>query len=399
MTRRIAAVTGSRSDYGLMRPVFRRIRDDADLTLDLIVTGAHFLPEFHESLAQVEADSFGRLHRAVMSLADDSGKAMAQSLGLGLFGIAEAIEKAEPDILLLQGDRGEMLAGAIAGAHMNVPIVHMSGGDFSGSIDDSIRNAISKFAHVHLTVSRQSTERLIALGEMADRIVEVGEPALDVIREMDFIAPEDLAREFGLDLSRPLLLATQHPVTTEVAESAEQMTETLEALCALALPTIVTYPNNDAGSRAMIGVIERYRSRPFLKVVPHLGSRKYLSLLRVASALIGNSSSGILEAPSLKRAAINVGTRQHGRLRAGNVLDVPPERAAIVHMTRYALGDSEFQERLRQCVNPYGDGRAAERTVRVLRTLSITPALIAKWLPSTGGFLRNPDGSDRDYRD
>ena len=384
MTRRITAITGSRSDYGLMRPVFRCIRDNADLTLDLVVTGAHLLPEFHESLAQIESDEFGRLHRAVMTLAGDSGKAMAQSLGLGVFGIAEAIERAKPDILLLQGDRGEMLAGAIAAAHMNVPIVHMSGGDFSGSIDDSIRNAISKFAHVHLTVCSQSTERLLALGEAANRIIEVGEPALDVIREMDFITPDELVREFDLDLARPLLLVTQHPVTTEVGESAQQMKETLEALCALELPAIVTHPNNDAGSRAMIRVIESYRARPFLRVVPHLGSRKYLSLLRIASVLVGNSSSGILEAPSFKRAAVNVGTRQFGRLRAANVIDVPPERRAIADAIGYALNDDEFRGRLKTCVNPYGDGHAAERTVEILRRLSITPALIAKWMPSSG---------------
>jgi len=262
----------------------------------------------------------------------------------------------------------------------------MSGGDFSGSIDDSIRNAISKFAHIHLTVCGQSSARLLALGEAADRIIEVGEPALDVIREMDFVAPDELAREFGFDLARPLLLATQHPVTTEVEESASQMTETLEALCALALPAIVTHPNNDAGSRAMIRVIENYGSRPFLRVVPHLGSRKYLSLLRIASVLVGNSSSGILEAPSFKRAVVNVGTRQHGRLRAGNVIDVPPERRAIADAIRRALDDREFREKLRTCVNPYGDGHAAERTVEILRTLAIKPALIAKWLPSTGGF-------------
>jgi GDP/UDP-N,N'-diacetylbacillosamine 2-epimerase (hydrolysing) len=393
MTRRIAAVTGSRSDYSAMRPVFRQLRDTADLELDLIVTGAHFLPEFHETLAQIESEQFGRLHRAMMSLAEEGGKAMAQSLGLGVFSIAEAIERARPDVLLLQGDRGEMLAGAIAGAHMNVPIVHMSGGDFSGSIDDSIRNAVSKFAHIHLTVCRQSSERLLAMGEAANRIIEVGEPALDVIREMDFIEPEALAREFDLDLARPLLIVTQHPVTTEAAQSAQQMEETLEALCVLELPAIVTHPNNDAGSHAIVGVIEKYRARPFLRVIPHLGSRRYLSLLRIASVLVGNSSSGLFEAPSFRRAVVNIGTRQFGRLRATNIIDVPPDRRAIAGAIRRALNDSAFQEQLQACVNPYGDGHAAERTVEVLRALSITPALIAKWIPSSESFGLSQDFS------
>jgi len=370
-----------------MSPVFRLIRDDPTLELDLIVTGTHLLSEFRQTLEQIEKDSFGRRHRVSMTLGEDSNKAMAQSLGRGVVGIAEALEKIRPDILLLQGDRGEMLAGAIAGAHMNVPIVHMSGGDLTGSIDDSIRNAITKFAHIHLTNSRQSSERIAALGESADRVVEVGEPMLDVVRQMDFLPEDELRREFELGPGDPFLIVTQHPVTTEAEESGRQMVETLEALASIALPAIVTYPNGDAGSHEMIRAIEAYRSRPWLRVVPHLGSRKYLSLLRIAAVVVGNSSSGIFEAPSFKRAAVNIGTRQHGRLRAGNVLDAPYDRAAIAGAIRFALEDVGFHDRLRDCVNPYGDGHAAERTVSVLRKLSVTPGLIAKWMTTPEKFL------------
>jgi UDP-N-acetylglucosamine 2-epimerase (non-hydrolysing)/GDP/UDP-N,N'-diacetylbacillosamine 2-epimerase (hydrolysing) len=386
MKRRVAAITGNRSDYGLMRVVYEEIGKAEELELDLIVTGAHLLPEFRASLEQVEGDAYGRLHRVSMALGEDSGKAMAQSLGLGVFGIAGALEAIRPQIVLLQGDRGEMLAGAIAAAHMNLPIVHMSGGDFTGSIDDSIRNAISKFAHVHLTICRESSERLLAMGEAEGRIAEVGEPALDAIRRMDFIPAADLAQEFAFDPDGPLILATQHPVTTEAEESAQQMTETMEALAAIAAPTILTYPNNDAGGRAMVRVIDSYRDRPFLRVVPHLGSRRYLSLLRQATVLVGNSSSGIVEAPSFKLAAVNIGTRQHGRVRANNVVDAGHDRQAIADAIRFAMSDTAFRRGLRQCVNPYGDGHAAERTVAILRKLPLTPGLVAKWLPMADGL-------------
>src|SRR5476651_1158169 len=198
MARRIISITGSRADYGLMEPVHRAIASNDAFELDLIVTGMHLLPEFASSLARVRTDKFGKLHEISMPLAEDSGAAMARSIAHALLGIADLVGKIRPDILLLQGDRGEMLTGAIAAAHMNVAIVHMSGGDFSGSIDDSVRNAISKFAHFHLTNCAASTQRLIAMGESAERIVEVGEPGLDLLRTIEFVPLSDLAASLDL---------------------------------------------------------------------------------------------------------------------------------------------------------------------------------------------------------
>jgi GDP/UDP-N,N'-diacetylbacillosamine 2-epimerase (hydrolysing) len=284
MARKILGITGSRADFGLMTPVFEKIIQNPALELELIITGMHLLPEFQASLEQIAKSNFYKTHHVSMVLGEDTGKAMAQSLGLAVFGIAEVIASAKPDILLLQGDRGEMLAGAIAAAHTNTAVCHMSGGDYSGSIDDSIRNAISKFAHFHLTTCKSSTQRLLAMGEKSGRIVEIGEPGLDLIKQMEYIPSAELAEEFRLDLSRPLLLATQHPVTTESAQAARQITETLEALSELGIQTIFTYPNTDAGGREMAKVLRQYQERDFLRVIPHLGSTKYLSLMRIASA-------------------------------------------------------------------------------------------------------------------
>lgn len=392
MKRKICSITGTRADYGLMRPVYNAIAKNSALHLDLIVTGMHLLPEFRSSLAAIEEDSYGDLHRCSMILGEDSGKAMAQSFGLAVFNMAELLGRIKPDLVLLLGDRGEMLAGAVCASHMNIPIVHMSGGDFSGSIDDSIRNAISKFAHIHLTTCKQSTGRLLAMGESATRIREVGEPGLDAIRQMDFISADSLAQEFGLDLSQPILLGTLHPVTTESDQSGWQMKQTLEALKELDMQTIFTYPNSDAGGREMRDVLESYRTSSFIRIVPNLGSEKYLSLMKISSVLVGNSSSGILEAPSFKVPVVNIGTRQHGRVTANNVIHVPSNKEAIIAAVNFALKDQDFRRDLENCRNPYGDGTAAERTVDILKRLKVGHGLIAKWMDTREEFLSEDKG-------
>ena len=380
--RRILAITGTRAEYGSMRPVYGAIAAAPDLELELVVTGVHLAAQFKASLAEVDADRYGRLHYVDAGDTAESGAAMAGGLGKTLVAMSQLVAQAQPHVMLLQGDRGEMLAGAMAAAHQNVAIVHMSGGDASGSIDEPIRRAISAFAHLHLTTCAQSGARLLACGEEAGRIVEVGEPALDLIKALRPVPPEELARELDLDLGRPIVLATQHPVTTEAGDAARQVTELLEALSSLALQTVFTYPNTDAGGSAIVRVLQSYAGRPFLRIVPHLGSRKYMSLMKVAAVMAGNSSSGIIEAASFKLPVVNVGTRQYGRTRACNVIDAGYDREEIVRAVKTALHDAAFRSALDRCVNPYGDGNAAGRTVDILRRLRLSPALLAKWIPA-----------------
>ncbi len=380
MPRKVIAITGTRSDYGLMSPIYSAIAAHPDLELSLAVTGMHLLPEFGSSLQQVDQDRFGVLYRVPMLNAEDSGKAMAQGLGRAVIGLAQAFEEIKPDIALLQGDRGEMLAGAIAAAHMNIPVLHMSGGDRSGTIDDPIRNAISKFAHVHLTTCAASSENLRRVGEESARILEVGEPGLDVIRTLDYLSANELATRFRLDFGQPVVIVAQHPVTTEVDAAASQMRETLEAARETGMQAVCTYPNADAGGREMRKVLESYDDEPQFRVESNLGARHFLSLLRCASVIVGNSSSGIFEAPSFKLAAINIGTRQHGRTRAVNVIDVGHDRVAIAAAIRRAVSDESFRAGLEHCVNPYGDGHTAPRVIDILLRLRLTPRLIAKWI-------------------
>lgn len=370
-----------------MESVHRALSESAAFDFHLVVTGMHLLPEFKSSLERTRADKFGKLHEVSMLEAEDTGRAMAQSVGRGILGIADLFEKLRPDIALVYGDRSEMLSAAIAAAHMNVPLVHLSGGDFSGTIDDSVRNAISKFAHFHLTNCAASSERLHALGESSDRIVEVGEPGLDLLRTMEFEPLAELAAVFNLPAGKPFLIATLHPVTDEPDEARAQMRTTLEALEEIGLPVIFTYPNTDHGGRAMLEVLESWRGKPFLRIEANLGSRRYLSLMRHAAAVVGNSSSGIFEAPSFKTPVVNIGSRQHGRFRANNVVDAPFDRAEIVKVIRFVMGDAAFRKTLADCKNPYGDGKTAGRVVDILSRLKLNADLIAKWRFPGGDFL------------
>ena len=379
MTRAVACISGSRADYHLMVPVFEALAAAPGLSATLLATCAHLHPAFRESSAQALRGFPGRVQFVDMPMDGDSGLGMAQALGRGVLNLAQALDALRPDILLLQGDRGEMLAGAMAAAHMNIPVVHMSGGDRTGSIDNAIRNAITAFAHVHLTTCADSTAALLAMGEDPGRVFQVGEPALDRILSMTFTPRAELCARLNLDPAKPILAATLHPVTTEQDRAGEQMRALLEALDALGEQTVLTEPNTDAGGQAMRETLRAHGERPWLRVEQSLGFTAYASLLREAAAMVGNSSSGILEAPSFGLPVVNVGQRQHGRLRAGNVLDVDNDAPAILAGLRRALHDEDFRAACRACVNPYGNGTASAATADILARLDLGPALLDKW--------------------
>jgi UDP-N-acetylglucosamine 2-epimerase (non-hydrolysing)/GDP/UDP-N,N'-diacetylbacillosamine 2-epimerase (hydrolysing) len=387
LKRKVLAVTGSRAEYGAMRPVFAAIDAAPSLELHLLVTGMHLATQFRSSREEIEADGYGTRHVVAAFAADGSPPAMARALGEMVLGIVPVLEQVRPDMVLVQGDRGEMLAAAMAAAHMNTPVIHMSGGDCTGSIDDSIRRAITSFAHIHLTTCAQSSERVVACGESAARVIEVGEPSLDVILHLEPMSWPELAAELGLDRERPVILATQHPVTTEAERAGAQVRETLAALESVDMQVVFTYPNTDTGYEAIVHELEARRAGGRLHLVPHLGSRRYLSLVRHAALMVGNSSSGIIEAPSFAVPVVNVGTRQHGRTRACNVIDAGYDRNEIAAAIARALGDPDFRAGLEHCINPYGDGRCAQRTVGVLTRLRLNGALTEKWLSASGSVL------------
>lgn len=364
-----------------MSKLFRLLSEDPSIEHHLAVTAMLLNEDHSDVLQQIEADQYGVLHKLETFPEASSQLAMSLALAECLRKITHLIATIQPQVLVLQGDRGEMLAGAIAGAHLNTIVVHLSGGDRSGSIDDSIRNAISKFAHLHLVTCEASARRLKEMGENPERIFTTGEPGLDVVLETDFLPRSEIEREFEFAPGERYLLACVHPVTTEIQNLPSQISTTLQALKQTGLKTVFTYPNNDTGAEIIVNHLKEWEARePWLRVVKNLGSRKFLSTLKYCSALVGNSSSGIWEAPSLKIPVVNLGTRQHMRLRAENVIDVDFEIPQIVEAIDRCFNDQSFLARVKVAKNPYGDGHASERVLQILKSASPKKIKIAKWL-------------------
>lgn len=375
--RKVAVITGTRADYGIFRPVLYEIQKSSSLSLSLIVTGMHLSGKFGHSVDEIEKDGFTIEEKIPLRLIDTVAS-MAQNVGDCINGFTGFFKRARPDVILILGDRGEMLAGAITGIYLNIPVAHIHGGEVSGNVDEAVRHAITKLSHIHFPATQESAGRIRRLGEDEFRIHVVGAPALDTILSENLIPKEEIAQMFDLDANRPIILAVQHPVTTEFDDVERQMGETMEALTAIGEQTVIVYPNADAGGQKMIDVINRYRNYPYIHIYKNINHIKYLSLMRSCDLMIGNSSSSIIEAPSFKVPVVNVGTRQLGRQRAENVIDVDYDRDSIFNAARTALHDEDFRKRCNNCVNPYGNGKAGEKIVKILEELEITPELLQK---------------------
>jgi UDP-N-acetylglucosamine 2-epimerase (non-hydrolysing)/GDP/UDP-N,N'-diacetylbacillosamine 2-epimerase (hydrolysing) len=338
----------------------------------------HLSHEFGYTVREIEKDGFKIDARVDMLLSSDTVEAMAKSVGVGILGMAQAWKQIKPDIILVLGDRIEPLAAVIAGAYMNIPIAHIHGGDACGNIDNPARHTITKFAHIHFPATSKSAERIIRMGEEEWRVHMVGSPTLDVLLKETLLPAEVLSERLGLNLSRPLILVVQHPVTTQADEAPRQMKETLEAVLETGYPVVLTYPNSDAGGRRMIEVIKSYENRPSIKTYKSIPRQEYLSLMKVAGVMVGNSSSGIIEAPSFGLPAVNIGSRQEGRERGKNVIDVGHDKQEILRAIKKALTSQAFLKEVKKGESPYGDGKASQRIAEILSQIEITPQLLQK---------------------
>ena len=375
--RHVAILTEARSSYGYLRPIVRLIEDDPELRYSLLVTSQHLLPDFGYSVEDIERDGLNITDRIYMTLDGYTPATMAKSLGVLLLGVTDALVRLRPDVLLVLGDRGESLVGAVAAAHMNIPFAQVKAGERSGNIDGITRHAITRFTHIHFASGPEAAERLRRMGEEEFRIFTTGAPQLDELVNGSVARPAEVADRFRLDLERPLVLVVQHPVTEEFGEGVAQMEETLEAVCELEEQTVVIFPNTDAGSDDLRHMIERHH-RPFMRVERNVPRYVYGGLMQVASVLVGNSSSGLIEAPAFGLPAVNVGLRQRDRARAANVIDVPYDRRAIVEAIRRAM-TPEFRRELEGSDSPYlSDGRVSERIVEILKTIPIDERLLRK---------------------
>ncbi len=377
--RHIAILTEARSSYSYFRPIVRLIDEEPSLHYSLIVTNQHLLPTFGYSVEEIEKAGLNITDRIYMTLDGYNPATQSKSLGVLMLGITDTLVRLKPDLVLVLGDRGDSLMTALAAFQMNIPVAHIQAGERSGNVDGMTRHAITRFAHVHFASGPDAAERLRRMGEEEFRIHVTGAPQLDELLNGDFASPEEVAATLDVRLDEPLVLVLQHPVTEEFGRGDEQMRETLEAVCELGLPTVIIFPNSDAGSDDTRLMIERYH-RPFMRVERTLSHRMYSGLLRTASLMVGNSSSGLIEAPALRLPAVNVGGRQRDRARTTNVIDVGYDRREILSAMRTAL-TPQFRGQIDASVSPYiGDGHASERVVHILRDIVIDEKLMTKQL-------------------
>ncbi|MFA6030774.1 MAG: UDP-N-acetylglucosamine 2-epimerase [Elusimicrobiota bacterium] len=380
--RKIAVVTTSRADYGLLYWILRGIQRDRALDLRLIVTGSHLCRRFGHTVTGVLRDGFPVAAR-VRTLSDsdpDTDAAVIRAIARGVAGFGSALERLSPDLLLLLGDRYELLAAAAAAAAARIPIVHLHGGESTeGVMDEQVRHAVTKLAHLHCAAAAPYRRRIIQMGEAPSNVLLTGAPGLEYIARLVPTPLGELERLVGLRLDGPFVVLTQHPLPCRTGRETLELDEVLSAVRSLRIPVVMTYANADRGGRRINARIAAFaRAHPdFAAAVPSLGQQAYLSLLRRAAAIVGNSSSGVHEAPTLRVPTINVGERQAGRLRAPSIIDCPPERVRVVAALRRALSSAFRRER---CTgrSPYLGGRVSERVLRILRTVPLGDALLRK---------------------
>jgi UDP-hydrolysing UDP-N-acetyl-D-glucosamine 2-epimerase len=374
MKRTIAAVTTSRADFTALYWPLHDLASHPEVDLKIIALGPHLSPEFGSTIREIEKAGFRVDARIECLLSSDTDVGMAKTIGLATLSLADCLGEMRPDLLLVTADRYEMLAPASVALALRIPVAHIEGGEISeGAIDDAVRNALTKMSHVHFTSTELARARVIAMGEEEWRVHRTGAPSLDHLRRGPLLSREQLEQRLAIDLGVPTALVTYHP-TTIARDTTREADALFDALKAVPVQVLFCYPNADAGSRALIGRIESFRGgKVFLNLEPLV----YWSLLPHVEFLLGNSSSGIIEAASFALPAVNVGIRQQGREHGRNVLDAAPDVASILDRIQTARSEA-FRQSLRGMANPYGDGCASQKMVGVLTSLPLGEELLIK---------------------
>jgi UDP-hydrolysing UDP-N-acetyl-D-glucosamine 2-epimerase len=367
--RNIAVFTGTRAEYGLLYWILKGLELSNEVNLQLLVGGTHLLPEFGKTIDYIEADGFTITEKLNFLLPSDSSVALSKSMALALTQAAEAFEKHKPDLLVLLGDRCEAMALAQAALLARIPIAHIHGGELTeGAIDDALRHSITKMSHLHFAATKQYCQRIIQMGEQPKQVFNVGAPGLDNIRKLSLLSKQELARSLGFDISNPYFLLTYHPVTLDADGGRKALQNLLVALAQFPdYQILITYPNADTFGRELVNLLETFSdgqsSRVYL--TQSMGQKRYLSAMKHCAAVIGNSSSGIIEAPSFKVPSVNIGSRQKGRLQAVSTVNCDETTDAIVTAMHYALSQP-FAQQCCKSINPYGDGETSERITETL---------------------------------
>jgi len=371
----ICFLTGSRGEWGYIRPIIKAIERDIEMSYSIIATHMHLLPEFGMSVTQIEQEGFSVAEKIYMTLDGYNSATMIKSLANLLLELPGALTRLRPDIVLLAGDRGEQLMGAIAAGHLGIPVAHIQAGELSGNIDGIVRHSITKLAHIHFAANEEFAQRVVKLGEQQFRVFNTGAPQLDELVNGSFTNEENIRVKYRL-YGEKLILAVQHPVTEEEGDAKIQIRETLAAIAQVGWPTVLIYPNADAGSEQIRSELKNLHSEN-IRLFRNLPREDYLGIMRIANVMVGNSSSGILEAPSFHLPSVNIGRRQKGRPQAANVVNCENHRSEIVKAIHEA-GAEEFKSKLKGVSNPYGDGNSAQRIVKILKEIKIDKQLLNK---------------------
>jgi GDP/UDP-N,N'-diacetylbacillosamine 2-epimerase (hydrolysing) len=369
MSRKICVITGTRAEYGLLRWLMQGIKDDTELTLQIIATGTHLSPEFGLTYREIESDGFSIDRKVEMLTSSDTAVGVIKSMGLGMIGFADALDELKPDMLVVLGDRFEILAAVSSALIAGIPTAHLHGGELTeGAFDDAIRHSITKMSHLHFVAAEDYRQRVIQLGEQPDRVFLVGGLGIENIKRLKLLGKKELEAALGIEFLSKNLLITFHPATLQQSSAQQQMEALLLALSELRDTRLIfTMPNADPEGRTLIGMVERFvQQHPNACSFTSLGQLRYLSCIAHVDGVVGNSSSGLLEVPSFKKGTINIGDRQRGRLQAGSVINCVPTHAAI-RQALQTLFSADFQASMSKFVNPDGDANASEKIIDVIR--------------------------------
>jgi len=367
--RKICVITGTRAEYGLLRWVMQGIKDDPELTLQIIATGMHLSPEFGLTYRDIEQDGFQIDRKVEMLTSSDTSVGIAKSMGLGLIGFADALNDLKPDLIVVLGDRFEIFSAVTAALVARIPVAHLHGGELTeGAFDDAIRHSITKMSHLHFVAAEEYRQRVIQLGEQPDRVFLVGGLGIDNIKRLKLLDREELEAAIDFKLGTKNLLITFHPVTLEAKTASEQMAELLAAMAELEdTQLIFTMPNADTDGRVLIKMVREFVAQHSNACAyTSLGQLRYLSCVSHVDGVIGNSSSGLAEVPSFRKGTVNIGDRQRGRLLAASVINCEPTRQSITAAVE-KLYSLDFQKGLSKVTNPYGDGGASEKVVEIIK--------------------------------
>ena len=376
--RKVCFFTGKRGGFTHMIPVIEGVKGSDKLDYCVLASDMHLSNTFGSTINEVKIWA-ENIYCVDSMLSSHSRVSRAKSIGIGLMSYAQMLDTIRPDFVFILGDRGEVLAMAISAMEMNIPILHLFGGDITqGGVDEPVRHAITKMANIHFTSNQESFDRVLRMGEEPWRVHNVGSPALDLIRQKRFTPMEEICKRFKLDINSPIVLLLQHSVTWQVEEAEYQIRQTMEAVDELGYQTIGIYPCSDPGYAAIINVLSRYEDRSYFQLYKNIDFPDFWGLMNIASVFIGNSSAGIMETSSFRVPFVNIGIRQEGRLRADNAIDVYHDKKRIKDAIQMAIYDKDFKDRVEGCVSPYGDGRASEKIVDIIEGLDMPEYLIRK---------------------